>query len=90
MPAWYLQKRKYGGSVRFVKAISDQVRDQVRGCGLTRYRIAQETGIAESVLSRFLGGAGLSLGNLDRLGLFLRMRVESAGPPRGVLEKYGR
>ena len=82
-----MQVSKYAGGM---KPMSEQVRGIVRNCGVSRYRIAQETGIAESVLSRFLGGAGLSLGNLDKLGAFLRMRVQAAGPPRSVVDRYGR
>jgi hypothetical protein len=34
----------------------------------TRYRISMETGISESILSRFINrGAGLSLANVDKL-----------------------
>ncbi len=48
--------------------ISDQLRAAIRQCGKTRYRIAQETDISESILSRFVNrGAGLSLANIDKL-----------------------
>ena len=40
--------------------VSEQLRRAVETCGQTRYRISQETGIPESVLSRFVaGGAGV-------------------------------
>ena len=47
---------------------SEQLRRSVRECGLTRYAISKQTGIPESTLSRFVvGGAGLSLDNVDLL-----------------------
>ena len=50
------------------KAFSDQVRQAVLTCGKTRYRIGVETGIAHSIISRFINqGAGLSLANVDKL-----------------------
>ena len=48
--------------------LSDQLRKAIHVSGKTRYRISIETGIAESILSRFMHGkAGLSLANVDRL-----------------------
>ncbi len=50
------------------KSLSDQLRQAVLRCGKTRYRISLETGISESILSRFVNrGAGLSLANVDKL-----------------------
>ena len=55
--------------------------------GLTRYRIAQETGINESSLGQFYHGErGLSLESLDRLGQFLQLRIVMERKP----EKKGR
>jgi len=49
-------------------AISEQLRRAVLRCGKSRYRISKETGIAASILSRFVNhGAGLSLANVDKL-----------------------
>jgi hypothetical protein len=50
------------------KRFSDQLRQAVLKCGKTRYRIGVETGIAHSIISRFINhGAGLSLANIDKL-----------------------
>ena len=47
---------------------SEQIRRAVEGCGKTRYRLAQETEIDESLLSRFVRGkCNLSLKLLDKL-----------------------
>lgn len=63
--------------------VTDQLRRAVEGCGQTRYVIARETGIAPSVLSRFVaGGHGLRSGNIDRLceylGLVLMPKASKA------------
>ncbi len=50
------------------KPISDQLREAILRCGKTRYRICQETGLNEGVLSRFINtDAGLSMESVDML-----------------------
>ena len=47
---------------------SDQVRQAIETCGKTRYRLAKETGVDESLLSRFVRGkCNLSLNQIDKL-----------------------
>ena len=59
---------EYNPAMAAKHAISDQLRQAIRDCGKTRYRISVETGISESILSRFVNrGAGLSLANIDAL-----------------------
>jgi hypothetical protein len=58
---------------------SDQLRRAILDSGMTRYRIGQESGIAESVLSRFVREKqGLTSDSIDRLmdclGLEIRPR----------------
>lgn len=63
--------------------ISEQLRDVVRGCGMTRYRLSMETGIAESVLSRFINhGSGLSLANIDKLCECVGVRLTQDAKPK--------
>jgi DNA transposition AAA+ family ATPase len=69
---------------------SDQLRKAICTCGLSRYRIAQEAGIDQASLSRFLGGAGLTTKTLDALADVLRLRVEMRGPRAAVLRKERR
>ena len=58
------------------KKLSDQIRRVIDDSGLTRYRIAQDTGIDESTLSKFYNGRqGLSMKALDRLGKYLGLRI---------------
>ena len=44
------------------KPIADQLRQAIKQAerkGITRYRIAQETGVSEAQLSRLMSGAGI-------------------------------
>ena len=62
------------------KSISDQLRQAVEAAEISRYAISRQTGIAESILSRFVNhGAGLSLANIDKLGECLGLRIVAAG-----------
>ena len=56
--------------------MTDQIRQAIDDSGLTRYRIAQDTGIDESTLAKFYHGTrGLSLDNLDLLCEYLGLQV---------------
>lgn len=58
------------------KLVSDQLRQAIDDSGLTRYRIAQETGISETALALFYNGhRGLSMKALDVLGEFLQLKI---------------
>jgi hypothetical protein len=55
---------------------SDQLRAAVLNADVTRYRISKDTGISESILSRFVrGDAGLSMEYVDRLCERLDLRL---------------
>lgn len=57
--------------------VSEQLRRAVETCGETRYRIAQQTGINESTLSRFVAsGRGLSMDNCDLLCAYLGLELK--------------
>lgn len=69
---------KYHGAMakRASMKISDQVRHAIDDSGMSRYRIAQDTGIDESTLAKFYNRRrGLSLDNLDRLSEYLGLRI---------------
>jgi transcriptional regulator with XRE-family HTH domain len=58
------------------KKLTDQIRQAIDDSGITRYRIAQDTGIDESTLAKFYNGKrGLSLENLDLLCSYLDLRI---------------
>jgi hypothetical protein len=64
------------------KPVSDQIRQAIDDSGLTRYRIAQETGISETTLSLFCNGQrGLPMRTLDTLGEFLELKVTLGRKP---------
>jgi plasmid maintenance system antidote protein VapI len=55
---------------------SDELRQAVDDCGLSRYRLCKELDIAESTLSRFMSGErGLTMKCLDRLAALLDLHV---------------
>ena len=56
--------------------LSEQLKTAILNCGQTRYRIAQETGITEATLSKFIHGHhGLSQETVDVLGEYLNLRL---------------
>ncbi len=56
--------------------VSDQLRKAIDDSGMTRYRIAQETGISETALALFYNGQrGLSMKALNALGEFLKLKI---------------
>lgn len=56
--------------------LSDQLRDAIRDCGRSRYKLAQETGISQATLSRLVNGkGGVSLEYLDKLGDALGLAI---------------
>ena len=56
--------------------LSDEVRQAIDDSGLTRYRIAQDTGIDQAALSKFYNGQrGITSDTLDRLGEYLGLRI---------------
>lgn len=60
---------------------SDQIRRAIAECGLTRYRLAQLSGVEQAVLSRFVNGkSGLTTFNLDKLAVVLNLELVVHGP----------
>lgn len=59
---------------------SEQLREHINGCGLTRYEVCKRTGVEQSALSRFMSGErGLSTATLDRLVELLDMELVMHG-----------
>lgn len=62
--------------------LTDQLRQAIDDSGLTRYRIAKETGISESALAQFYNGhRGLSMEALNALGEFLQLTIQLGRKP---------
>ena len=67
---------------RRTKLLTDQLRQAIDDSGLTRYRIAKETGISESALAQFYNGhRGLSMEALNALGEFLELTIHLGRKP---------
>ena len=63
-------------------SLTDQLRQAIEDSGLTRYRIAKETGISESTLAQFYNGhRGLSMNALNALGDFLQLTIHLGRKP---------
>lgn len=64
------------------RTLTDQLRQAIDDSGMTRYRIAQETGLSESTLSKFyLGQRGLSMEALNALGECLQLTIHLGRKP---------
>jgi transcriptional regulator with XRE-family HTH domain len=60
----------------YVAKILNEIKQAIEASGKTRYRIAQEAGIAQSQLSRVMRGeARLSVDNIERLAEFLDLEI---------------
>jgi hypothetical protein len=58
------------------RLFSDELRRSIEQSELTRYEISKQTGIAQSILSRFVNqGAGLSMDSINRLCDCLELRL---------------
>jgi transcriptional regulator with XRE-family HTH domain len=71
-------------------SIADELRRAIERSGKSRYRIAQESGVAEAVLSRFVHGErDLRLDTADKLcaALGLRVVIEPKGKRRAKKPK---
>lgn len=67
------------------KKLTDQLRQAIDDSGLTRYRIAQETGISEATLSKFyLGQRGLSSKAMNALGECLQLTITLGRKPNST------
>ena len=67
---------KGSGMMMCMGRLLDGIRDAIEASDKTRYRIAQESGIAESVLSRLMSGErGLSIDALETLADYLGLEI---------------
>lgn len=69
----------------------EQIREAVRTSGMSRYYLAQQSGVDEASLSRFVRGkSGLSMESLDAvaevLGLGVTARGDRSSPGRQAVE----
>ena len=70
----------WNGEDGCMRTVSEQLLREIKTCGVTRYRISQETGIEESVLSRFVTGKrGLSMEAIDKLAAYFELELKRKG-----------
>lgn len=65
--------------------ISEAIRKHIETSGISRYQIAQGSGVSQSVLARFVAGeTTLSLANAEKLAEFfdLELKPKSKGGKR--------
>lgn len=75
------------------KPVSEQLREAIRKCGKTRYRISKETGIPQATLSRFVSGlAGMGWESIDKLCkcIGVRLTTESESTKRKTSKRKRR
>ena len=67
---------KGSGMMMCMARLLDEICDAIEASGKTRYCIAKESGIAESVLSRLMSGErGLSIAALETLADYLGLEI---------------
>ena len=70
------------------KPITDELRDALRHCETSRYRLSAETGISQSILSRFLAGTSdMSMASADVLAERLGVRLAPETAPKKKASK---
>jgi plasmid maintenance system antidote protein VapI len=69
-----------------LKPLSEQLREAILRSGISRYRIAKDTGISEAQLSRFINRVcGLGQDASDQIGKYLGLRL--VGPEQTTKRK---
>jgi DNA-binding phage protein len=78
-----LTMRMGTGSMMNMASFSDQVRQAIDQCGMTRYAIAKATGLTEGALSRFMSGErDMTLRTLERIAPLIGVRLVVHQPKR--------
>ena len=54
---------------------SEEIRREIAGCGVSRYRISKVAEVTESTLSKFMAGSGMDFGALDRVASTIGLSV---------------
>lgn len=58
------------------KKLSDQIRQAIDDCGLSRYAICKATGLDQASMSKFMRGErGLGLDTIDQLADLLNLNI---------------
>jgi len=68
-----------GFGFMIIRMIIETIRRQIRTCGKTRYRIAQETGIGQEQLCRIMQGRTCTVETADRLLKYFGLTIARKG-----------
>ncbi|MBK9121480.1 MAG: helix-turn-helix transcriptional regulator [Phycisphaerales bacterium] len=56
--------------------VYEDLKELIKTCGIARYRIAQDTGVPESCLSRFVNGiSALKIEHAERVANYLGYKI---------------
>lgn len=58
-----------------MKLLSETLRNEIKTCGISRYRISKETGIDPAALCRFLQGGSLKIETVDILVDYFKIEL---------------
>jgi transcriptional regulator with XRE-family HTH domain len=65
-----------------MQTVSEQLRQAIANAPMNRHQIAEKTGIADSVLSRFVRGErGLTLESVDKLAAYFGLELLPSHKP---------
>ena len=71
-----------------MSTILDTLRKTIKTSGLTQYRIAKDTGIPQSALSRLMSGErGLSVESIEQLCDYLGLEIVLRPTPKAAKRK---
>ena len=62
--------------------ILERIRDQIKTCGRTRYKISQDTGVDQATLCRIMQGGSCMVETADLLLQYFGLEVAKRRPKR--------
>lgn len=65
---------------------SETLRRIIRECDLSRYELSKRTGVAQSVLSRFMAGLDINTNTIDALAKELGLELVAKRKPKSRKE----
>ncbi len=62
--------------------MADQLRQAIRNCGLSANQLADETGIDQTLISRFLRGKDMGIDRASKIAAYLGLELKSKPAPK--------
>ncbi len=69
-----------------IMKVSDQLRQIIRGCGISRYELCKRTRVSEGGLSRFMSGLDVTTRTIDALAKELGLELVAKRKPKSRKE----